>query len=392
MAQPLAGITVISLEVAVAAPFAARQLADLGARVIKVERPEVGDFARHYDARVRGLSSHFVWVNRSKESVTLNLRHPKGKRILEQLLGKADVFLHNLAPGAVDRLGFATARLRADNPRLIVCTISGYGADGPYRNKKAYDLLVQAEAGLLSLTGTEETPAKAGISVADIAAGMYAYSGILTALLTRAQTGRGTEIEVSMLEALGEWMGFPLYYSLDGSAPQRHGARHATIAPYGPFSTGDGHAVLLGVQNDREWRRFCAQVLELPQLGADPRFATNVDRVQHRDELHQAIDRVFSRLTREETLDRLEQAQIACAELRSMAGFLDHPQLKARRRWGEVSSAVGRLPALRPPATIAGVEPVFKPIPALGEHSEAILLELGYSVADIATLREEKVV
>ncbi|UCG23269.1 MAG: CoA transferase [Chloroflexota bacterium] len=388
---PLAGITVVSLEVAVAAPFASRQLADLGARVIKVERPGVGDFARGYDQEARGLSSHFVWTNRSKESLTLNLKTEAGKQILKKLLKRADVFIHNLGPGAVDRLGFSAERLVADNPQLINCAISGYGASGPYREKKAYDLLIQAEAGFLSLTGTPETPSKAGVSVADIAAGMYAYSGILTALLTRHQTGSGSTIEVSMLEALGEWMGFPLYYALGGKSPRRHGASHASIAPYGPFAAGDGGYVILGVQNEYEWQRFCETVLQRPALAKDERFAGNPHRVAHRHVLQELIEDVFCRSTRSEIISRLEQAGIANAEMRTMEMFLDHPQLAARERWREVSSPAGDLPALLPPATMSGVKPVFKPIPALGEHTDAILTELGYEEADIAQLRADQV-
>lgn len=390
--QPLAGLTVVSLEVAVAAPFAARQLADLGARVIKIERPLVGDFARSYDDKARGLSSHFAWTNRAKESLTLDIKQATGQKILEQLLAKADVFLHNLAPGAVDRLGFGAERLQQAYPQLIICTISGYGATGPYRDKKAYDLLIQAEAGLLSITGTAETPAKAGISVADIAAGMYAYSGILTALLARHQTGKGQVIEVSMLEALAEWMGFPAYYTLGGAPPQRNGASHAAIAPYGPFATGDGGAVVLGIQNEREWQRFCAIVLACPELANDARFAGNGSRVTNRPALDEAIDAVFGQLTVAEVIARLEAADIANGEMRTMRGLLDHPQLAARHRWREVASPVGNLPALLPAATLSAVEPRFDPIPALGEQTASILAELGYDGAAIAQLRAEQVV
>jgi itaconate CoA-transferase len=389
--QPLAGITVVSLEVAVAAPFASRQLADLGARVIKVERPEAGDFARGYDNKAHGLSSHFVWTNRSKESLTLNLKSDAGREILELLLAPADVFIHNLAPGAVDRLGFSTKRLRTDYPELIICAISGFGTTGPYRDKKAYDLLIQAEAGLLSITGTAETPSKAGISVADIAAGMYAYSGILTALLARHQTGSGTMIEVSMLEALGEWMGFPTYYALGGSSPRRNGASHASIAPYGPFSTGDGNVVILGIQNETEWQRFCEIVLQTPALAADERFTGNAQRVAHRAEMQEIIKVIFSQLPQDEIVSRLEQAKIANAEMRTIETFLDHPQLAARQRWREVASQVGMLPALLPPATMSDVEPVFDPIPAVGEHTEKILAELGYDSTAIAKLHAEHV-
>jgi itaconate CoA-transferase len=389
--QPLAGITVVSLEVAIAAPFASRQLADLGARVIKIERPGGGDFARGYDQKARGLSSHFVWTNRSKESLTLNLKSEAGAQILEQLLAKADVFLHNLGPAVVDRLGFAAERLRADYPALIVCAVSGYGRDGPYRDKRAYDLLIQAESGLLSITGTAETPSKAGISVADIAAGMYAFSGILTALLTREQSGKGSTIEVSMLEALGEWMGYPAYYAMGGASPVRNGASHASIAPYGPFSAADGSVIMLGIQNEAEWRRFCEVVLERPSLAEEERFRGNDQRVANREAMEEIILDVFRELEGEEIVARLDRARIANAEMRTMEMFRDHPQLAARERWREVGSPVGTLPALLPPATITGVDPVFEPIPALGEHTEKILAELGYDREEIAQLRAEQV-
>lgn len=376
-----------------AAPFTTRQLADLGARVIKVERPGVGDFARGYDTTVRGLSSHFVWLNRSKESLTLDVKHPEGKRVLERLLARADVFVQNLKPGAVDRLGFSSGRLRETYPRLIICHISGYGLSGPYRDRKAYDLLVQAEAGFLAITGTEDTPSKAGIAVADIAAGMYAFSGILTALLARAQTGQGTVVEVSLFEALAEWMGYPAYYTAyGGSAPPRTGPSHATIAPYGPYPTGDGNIVIFGIQNEREWARFCQLVLQQPDLTADPRFATNSDRVTHRAALRAVINEVFRHLTMEEVMERLERAQIACGQMRTMEQFLNHPQLRARDRWRKVGSPVGPLWTLLPPATIEGMELKLDPIPRVGEHTDAILEELGYDARAIAELREDGVV
>jgi crotonobetainyl-CoA:carnitine CoA-transferase CaiB-like acyl-CoA transferase len=391
--NPLEGITVVALEQAVAAPFATRQLADLGARVIKVERPGAGDFARGYDTTVKGLSSHFVWLNRSKESLTLDLKQPEARDLLERLLADADVFIHNLAPGAAGRLGFGAERLREEYPQLIVCGISGYGFTGPYRDKKAYDLLVQCETGLVSITGTPETPSKVGISAADIAAGMYAYSGILAALFRRERTLEGMEIEVSMLEALGEWMGFPAYFALyGGEEPERSGARHAAIAPYGPFECGDGEVVFLGIQNEREWERFCEAVLEHPAMAKDERFATNSGRVANREALDKEIEGVFKRLSAEEVIERLEEAQIANARMRTVHGFLDHPQLEARDRWREVGSPAGPLRALLPPATMSGVEPTMAAVPEVGEHTDRILAELGYDEEGIAALHREKVV
>ncbi|MGH3148285.1 MAG: CaiB/BaiF CoA transferase family protein [Rubrobacter sp.] len=386
---PLSGITVVALEQAVAAPFATRQLADLGARVIKIERPGVGDFARGYDTKVEGLASHFVWLNRSKESLTLDLKQPGTRDVLNRLLGRADAFVHNLAPGATERLGFGADRLESDYPRLIVCAVSGYGSTGPYRDKKAYDLLVQCEAGLVSTTGTPETPSKVGISVADIAAGMYAYTGILTALYRRERTGEGAVFEVSLLEALGEWMGFPAYFTAyGGSQPPRTGARHAAIAPYGPFEAGDGRAVFLGLQNEREWTRFCEAVLEKPQLSTDQRFDSNSSRVENVEQLDGEIERAFADLTSDEVISRLDEAGIANARMRTVQGFLDHPQLEARGRWREVGSPAGPLRALIPPVTMQGVESDMKPIPEVGEHTDAILGELGLDAGAVADLRE----
>ena len=352
---PLEGMTVVSLEQAVAAPFATRQLADLGARVVKVERPGVGDFARGYDEMVKGMASHFVWLNRSKESLALDLKREEAKEALGKLVAGADVFVQNLAPGAAERLGFGAKELRGKYPRLIHCSISGYGAGGPYTTKKAYDLLVQCEAGLVSITGTEGTPSKVGISVADIAAGMYAYSGVLSALFRRERTGEGATIEVSMLEALGEWMGFPAYFAgYGGEEPKRSGASHAAIAPYGPFSCGDGEVVFLGIQNEREWKKFCDEVLNREGMAEDERFANNSKRVENRPALHAEIEGVFHTLSSEEALEKLEGAGIANARMRTMKGFLDHPQLQARDRWREFGSPVGSLRALLPPATLAG--------------------------------------
>jgi len=389
---PLAGITVVSLEQAVAAPFATRQLADLGARVIKIERPDVGDFARGYDAAVHGQSSHFVWLNRSKESLTLDLKRAEAKTILGRLLEKADIFLQNLAPGATERLGFATPDLRKKYPRLIICNLSGYGSSGPYRDKKAYDMLIQAETGLISITGTEETPCKVGISAADIACGMYAYSGILTALLVRAKTGEGVSLETSLLDSLGEWMSYAAYYTFSGSAPARTGANHATIAPYGPVMSGDNKVVCLGLQNEREWKRFCEVVLENPQLCADPRFDSNARRVQNRPQLNQVMEEVFRKLTAAEIIARLETAQIANARMNTVQEFMEHPQLKARRRWSTVGSPAGPLPALLPPVTMENVETVMNEVPSLGQHTSAILAELGFDSETIGSWRREKMI
>jgi itaconate CoA-transferase len=390
---PLEGITIVSLEQAVAAPFATRQLADLGARVIKIERPGVGDFARGYDETVRGMASHFVWLNRSKESLTLDLKRPEAQQIVHQLLEDADVFIQNLAPGAAERLGLGPKDLAQRYPRLIVCVISGYGSSGPYRDKKAYDLLVQCETGLVSVSGTPKTPAKVGISIADIAAGMYAYTGILTALYQRERTGKGTVMEVSMFEALGEWMGYPAYFAAyGGTPPPRTGASHATIAPYGPFQAGDGRQVNLGLQNEREWALFCLVVLEQPEVAADPRFDSNAKRVANREALHAMIDAVFSQLTIDQVIARLDQAQIANAHMNSMQEFWEHPQLQARERWREVGSPVGPLKALLPPVTMRDVEPRMDPIPALGEHTDQILHSLGYQDEHISRLRAECVI
>jgi itaconate CoA-transferase len=393
MPPPLHGITVVSIEQAVAAPFATRQLADLGARVIKIERPDGGDFARNYDHTVKGLSSYFVWLNRSKESLTLDLKQPAARVVLTRLLSSADVFVQNLAPGATDRLGVAAADLRARHPRLITCAVSGYGSSGPLAQKKAYDMLVQAEAGLVSITGTSDTPSRVGISVADIAAGMYAYSGILTALLARASTGQGSAIDVSLFDALGEWMGAPGYYTgYGGSEPPRSGAAHATIAPYELFAAADGLEIYLAIQNAREWTRFCAQVLERPALADDARFATNAARVQHRHALHAVIAEVFAQLPGAAAIQRLEAAGIAYARRNSVREFLAHPQLAARDRWCTIGSPAGAVRALKPPVMMNDTEPVMGDIPSLGQHSEQILEELGFDSDTIAAWRTEKVI
>ena len=391
--RPLDGVTVVAVEQAVAAPFATRQLADLGARVIKVERPGVGDFARNYDSAVRGLSSHFVWLNRSKESLTLDLKRPEASGAIDRLIGRADVVVQNLAPGAADRLGLGTATLRARDPRLIVCNVSGYGDGGPYRDRKAYDLLVQAEAGVVAITGTEDEGVKSAVPVADIAAGMYAYAGVLTALLRRERTGEGATVDVSMLEALGEWMGFPLYYTLGtGSPPRRSGARHASIAPYGPFAGADGETVFLGLQNEREWVRFCEVALERPELATDPRFDANAKRLEHRDALDVVIHEVFSDLTADAIVERLDRAGIANARMRSMAQFAAHPQLAARGRWREAPSPAGPVRMTIPPATLDGVEPRMDAVPDVGEQTDAILAELGYAPETIDAWRTAGIV
>jgi itaconate CoA-transferase len=388
--RPLEGITVIALEHAIAAPFCTRQLADQGARVIKVERPGTGDFARGYDTRVHGLSSHFVWTNRSKESLSLDLKHAKAPAILEQLLAKADVLVQNLAPGAAARMGLSFEALHEKFPKLIVCDISGYGNDGPYRDKKAYDLLIQSEAGFLSITGTPETPAKAGCSIADIAAGMYAYSNILTALIQRGKTGVGRHIDVSMLESMIEWMGYPMYYAYDGAAPPpRAGASHATIYPYGPFATGDGKTVMLGLQNEREWLLFCEKVLQQPALAKDVRFDANTKRSAARPALQKIIAAVFSTLTAEQVIARLDAAQIANAQVNSMADVWAHPQLTARARWVEVDTPAGLVPALLPPGAPDAAHARMDAIPALGQHTQAILREIGFSAKDIAQLKAD---
>ncbi len=376
---PLEGITVVSLEHAIAAPFCTRQLAELGARVIKLERPGVGDFARAYDARARGMASHFVWSNRSKESMALDLKADGADAILQALLARADVLVQNLAPGAAERMGLSYAQLKDAHPGLIVCDISGYGADGPYRDRKAYDLLIQAESGFLSVTGTPEEMVKAGCSIADIAAGMYAYSNILAALLRRTRTGQGCRIDVSMLEAMVEWMGYPLYYSLDdAAAPPRTGAFHATIYPYGPFETGDGKSVFIGIQNEREWVVFCERVLQRAELAQDPRFASNALRSVARDELQPVLREVLRSLTAEQFIERLDAARIANGRVNQMSDVWRHPQLAARDRWSEVATPVGPMPALKAPGVPDVMRAPMRPVPEVGEHTQSLLLELGF--------------
>ncbi len=387
--QPLQGITVVTLEHAIAAPLCTRHLADLGARVIKIERPATGDFARAYDERVQGLSSHFVWTNRSKESVTLDVKHPEAARVLAALLARADVLVQNLAPGAARRLGLSFEVLQARHPGLIVCDISGYGDSGPYRDKKAYDLLIQSEAGFLSVTGSPDAPAKAGCSIADIAAGMYAYSNILAALIERGRTGRGRRVEVAMLDSMVEWMGYPLYYAFDGAPPPpRAGAAHATIYPYGPFPAGDGATVILGLQNEREWVVFCTQVLEQPALATDGRFLSNSRRTAHAAELRGIIVQAFAGWSADQVGARLDRAQIANARMNDMQGVWQHPQLMARARWADVGTPAGPVPALLPPGRGAA-DVRMGAVPALGEHTDAVLAELGWPADDIARLRAD---
>ncbi|MEN1967800.1 CaiB/BaiF CoA-transferase family protein [Lentibacillus sp. N15] len=390
---PLEGIKIISLEQAVAAPFASRQLADLGARVIKIERPGVGDFARNYDQSVNGMSSHFVWINRSKESLTLNMKADAGKAIFKDLLQDADVVIQNLAPGAMNRLGFSNEELHDINDKLIICNISGFGSDGPYVNKKAYDLLIQCEAGLLSITGTEDTPAKAGISVADIAAGMYAYSGILSSIIKRSKTGKGEVLDISMLEALGEWMGYPLYYSMYGDAePKRTGAQHATIYPYGPFQTAGDETVFFAIQNEREWVNFCENILYNPDLAIDARYNTNSKRVLNQESLKGEIEQVLLQKNVQEVIRELEANKIANAQLKGMQQFAKHEQLDARNRWIDVESPVGKIKSLLPPAAKGSENIKNTPIPDVGQHTTAILAELGLTEMKIEKLKDANVI
>ncbi len=390
--RPLQGITVVSLEQAIAAPYASRHLADLGARVIKLERPGVGDFARGYDARVDGLSSHFVWTNRSKESLTLDIKDPRGLDVARRLLASADVFLQNLAPGATARAGLGAKDLQRSNPGLVVCDISGYGTGGPYESMKAYDLMVQAEAGLLSVTGSPDDVAKVGISVSDIAAGMYAYSSILAALLERGRTGRGAHLDISMLEATVEWMGFPLYYAYDGAEPPpRAGAAHATIYPYGPFTAGDGVVVMMAIQNEREWRRFCETFLGDATIAMREEYVTNSARNHHREQLGELIAARFAALTGEQATSALAEVPVAYARVNTMHDVWEHPQLAARDRWHRVATPVGEVPALAPPGPVAGT-PRMDPVPGLGEHTRPILAELGLDDAEVEALVADGVV
>jgi crotonobetainyl-CoA:carnitine CoA-transferase CaiB-like acyl-CoA transferase len=374
---PLSGIRVVALEQAVAAPFCSRQLGDLGADVVKVERPDGGDFAREYDHALNGLSAYFAWLNRGKRSAALDIKAERDREALRRLVARADVLLHNFAPGAIERLGLGYDELRVSHPRLIWCGISGYGPDGPYRDRKAYDMLVQGEAGAMSITGTPDAPAKVGMPIADIAAGMYAYSSILAALFARERTGRGDRIDISMFESLVEWMSQPVYWSHGtGRLPVRPGMRHSMVVPYGLYSCSNGQ-VNLSIQNEREWRRFCDQVLLQPEVAEDPRFAGNANRCHNRDELETAIEAVLTRHSCEEILRRLVAAELPVGSVNDVAAVAKHPQLEARNRWGRIGSEVGDIPALKPPQNLQSAPPPMGRVPGLGEHTREILAEIG---------------
>ncbi|MCC9307249.1 CoA transferase [Kitasatospora sp. RB6PN24] len=388
MSLPLAGVTVIAVEQAVAAPLATRHLADLGAAVVKVERPDGGDFARGYDRSVHGMASHFVWLNRGKESLTLDLKSPDGRAVLADLVATADVFVQNLAPGAAARLGFGSGELRARHPRLTTVDLSGYGSGGPYRDKRAYDMLIQAESGLASVTGPPERPAKTGVPSSDIAAGMYALTATLGALVGRASTGQGSAIEVSMFEATAEWLGHQLHHTQGtGRSPGRAGLSHPAIAPYDAYPTADGREVLIGIQNDREWARFAAGFLERADLADDPEWSTNVARVRRRRLVDALVGGRTATMTADEVVERLDPLAIASARLNEVGDLLHHPQLAARSRWRTVATPVGDVRALLPPFTFAGVELPMGPVPALGEHTDSVLRRLGYSKERVAELR-----
>ncbi|MFE2407372.1 CaiB/BaiF CoA transferase family protein [Kitasatospora sp. NPDC059408] len=388
MSLPLAGVTVIALEQAVAAPLASRHLADLGARVVKIERPDGGDFARGYDHSVNGLASHFVWLNRGKESVALDVKAPEGRAVLADLVAGADVFLQNLAPGAAARLGFGSAELRARHPRLVTVDLSGYGSGGPYQDKRAYDMLIQCESGLASVTGPPDRPSKTGVPSSDIAAGMYALTATLGALVGRAATGQGAAIEVSMFEATAEWLGHQLHYTQGaGRSPGRAGLSHPAIAPYDAYPTADGREVMIGIQNDREWARFATGFLDRPDLADDPEWATNVARVRRRRLVDALVGGRTATMTADEAIKLLDTLAIASARLNDVADLLHHPQLAARDRWRPVTTPVGEVRSLLPPFGFAGIELPMGPVPALGAHTDAALRGLGYSDERIAALR-----
>jgi itaconate CoA-transferase len=388
---PLSGMRVIALEQAVAGPLCSRHLADLGAEVIKIERPDGGDFARRYDTAVKGESSYFVWLNRNKRSLSLNVKHPESREILRRLLEGADVFLQNLGPGAVDRLGLGPAELRERYPRLVICNISGYGSGGPYETRKAFDLLLQGETGVIATTGNGDEMAKLGISVGDIGAAMYGVIGILAALVERGKTGQGKVVETSLFDALAEWMGYPALYQLySGKPPARAGTRHATVVPYGSYRCGDGQLVLFAVQTEAQWRSFCEVACERPEWVADERFNTSSNRRVNRDILEGMIEQeAFAGLTREQVTDRLEAADIPYGDLNEISQFLEHPQLSGRDRWREVDSAVGPLKAILPPFTIEGFESPMNPIPTVGQQTDEILASLGYGSDDINHLHRD---
>ena len=389
---PLEGKLVLSIEQAIAAPFCTRQLADLGARVIKIERPGVGDLARGYDKRVDGIASYFVWMNRGKESLTLDMKSPESKAVLEALLPKVDIFVQNLAHGASERLGLGYENLKKYNEKIIVCDISGYGSGGPYSDKKAYDLLIQSESGLVSITGTPEDMVKVPISIADIASSMYAYSGILSALLYLEQTGKGSRVEISMLEALSEWMGYPIYYTYKGAnPPERKGAFHASITPYGPYKVGDGSTVMFGLQAEHEWASFCKIVLENESLASHEDFKNNTMRTQNASKVREIIESAFRNLNREQVIERLEKAKIANGAVNTMQDVWNHAQLKSRNRWREIGTEVGRVPALLPPASNSNFEQRMGDVPSLGQHSEALLREFGLGDR-IAEFKEKKII
>lgn len=390
---PLEGIVILSFEHAIAAPLCTRQLAELGARVIKIERRETGDFARSYDSRTKGQSSHFVWTNRSKESLTLDLKNRQAPEILDRLLSKADVLVQNLAPSAMDKLGLGYNSLKTRYEKLIVCNISGYGTDGPFKDRKAYDLLVQAESGFLSITGTDKDLVKSGISIADIAAGMHAFSAILAAIIERGKSGKGSCIDISMLEAMVEWMGFPLLYSYDGATPpKRTGSDHASIYPYGVFETSDSETLMIGLQNEREWGKFCDIVLKIPQLIDDPRFSTNTDRSINRGALKDLIQSIFGNQSTRDLIFRLKSADIAYATVNDMDKVWNHEQLNNLNRLIVTDTPEGEVSTFLPPTNNSEFDPVISAVPALGEHSKKILSELGFASSEIQVFQYNKVI